>query len=91
MDFTHSSPEIILSSKIRLNLISFALNALYSLWIVPVGWDPLGHVGVTPHQIPHELLGVDVGGQDVAVLVERRGRWRSVRSELKSVRDDGQC
>lgn len=30
------------------------------LWIVPVSGYPLGHVGVTPHEISHELLGVDI-------------------------------
>jgi hypothetical protein len=52
----------------------FALSPFYSLWIVPVSWDPLSHVGVTPHQIPHELLGVNVWCQYVAVLEEWRER-----------------
>ena len=38
------------------------------LWVIPVGRDPLRHVRVTPHEIAHELLGVDIGGQDVTVL-----------------------
>ena len=32
------------------------------LWIVPVSGYPLSHIRVTPHEISHELLGVDIRG-----------------------------